>query len=404
MFLVQIIVASQMSIEAFGVFYTHIMIINLSLIPAPGIQLAFAYEAASRQGTAWSRRLAGRAVGLALIFALAWSVLIACLYTGRDWVAGILRLEVDRTLLITLSVALLCLWLPILYGILQGRERFGWLGWAILGNGGGRLAAMVVVLWVVGPHLAWLISGALAGALLACGVAGAPLLFLLGGGLGRLNLWRWYPKAALLAMGPGMVYFMMIVDIFVARARFDESTYGCYSAAGMVGRGLLMFVGPLAAVMFPRLVGGRSDKGLVDKVALASLGVVAVVVVGSLILCQAFVLLPVEEWLSPQAGQWLAERRDSLSSIASMTPPFMVVMGLLALSNVYISHLSAGRQFSRLAWLLVVSLAYALGLACFDFSVEGLLWWMGISNAALLALSWLHSRRAPPLERPQADR
>ena len=394
MFGAQILVGSWMTMEEFGVFYTHIMIVNLSLIPAPGVQTIFAHDAAAMKGERGQRDLASCILGAGGLMALVWTVLVCLILVNMEQVLRTFKLQGEETLWITLLVGLLCLWFPILCGVLQGCQRFGWLGWALLINGAGRFLSMALVLALLGTRIHWLMTGALLGIILACALCLRPVLPVFARGLGRVNLRYWIPRAALMALGPGIIHYMLMVDIFVARSQFEDEISGPYAAASMVGRGLVMFIGPLSAVMFPRLVRDPSGQTLVSKVALASLVVVLVVLAGNLILCGMVVHLPWLAWLPEGVGGWFEVRHASLVDIAHLVPPFMTAMGFLALSNVYVSHLVAHRRFRRLGWLALVPCLYGAGLLLFSFTVEGLLWWLGLSNAVLLILAWYHSRRS----------
>jgi len=52
----------------------------------------------------------------------------------------------------------------------------------------------------------------------------------------------------------GRNIFIMSADSLVVRAYFDGEQTGLYAAAAMIGRALVFFTVPLAAVMFPKIV------------------------------------------------------------------------------------------------------------------------------------------------------
>ena len=56
----------------------------------------------------------------------------------------------------------------------------------------------------------------------------------------------------------------MSVDMVVVQRFFNEKQTGYYAAAGMIGRALIFFVGPIVAVMFPKLVKSHTEQKPTD--------------------------------------------------------------------------------------------------------------------------------------------
>ena len=71
---------------------------------------------------------------------------------------------------------------------------------------------------------------------------------------GNFEAKAWLKRIIPLTLGLGAGQFMLSADMIAARAILPEADSGPYGAAGMIGRGLVVFTGPLAAVMFPKLV------------------------------------------------------------------------------------------------------------------------------------------------------
>ena len=57
---------------------------------------------------------------------------------------------------------------------------------------------------------------------------------------------------------------MMSVDMIVVQRFFDGEQTGYYAAAGMIGRALIFFVGPMVMVMFPKIVRSRAEQKPTD--------------------------------------------------------------------------------------------------------------------------------------------
>lgn len=401
MFAVHLVVAPWFSDGDYSHFYTMVMIVNFSMIPALGLQTVFAHEAAAVRDEAGHRRLAGNTMGILALFTGIWAAAAALIWLGQEWVLSWLRLEDSRGFWVTLCAVLPHFWLPVFCGILQGRQWFGWLGWAIVSNGLGRFLAVVVVLIWLGPQVHWLMVGALVGVVAAVGLAFVPCRGIWARGADRIQWRAWFGRALLFALGPGMVQFMLTVDMIAARGRFEKTVSDDYAMAGVLGRGLFLFVGPIAGVMFPKLVNPSSkDSGpkLVSRTFWATLAIVGLATALSGVVC--WVVAPAVlqsaatiSILPGGAADWLLERDEQILRIARLVPYFFGAMGLLALANVFVNHLVANREFGRVACLLPAPAFYGLGLASLDFSPTSLVLWVGMANAGLLLAAGFLSRR-----------
>src|SRR5260370_14652386 len=76
-------------------------------------------------------------------------------------------------LLVTVTLALVTMWKPVFYGVLQGSQNFLWMGWAAILAGVGRLSAGAVIVNLFG------------------GRAGGNMTRTLGGENGALGLGNW---------------------------------------------------------------------------------------------------------------------------------------------------------------------------------------------------------------------
>ena len=401
MFAVHLVAAPWFSDGDYSHFYTMVMIVNFSMIPALGLQTVFAHEAAAVRDEAGHRRLAGNTMGILALFTGIWAATAALIWLGQERVLSWLQLEDARGFWVTLCAVLPHFWLPVFCGILQGRQWFGWLGWAIVSNGLGRFLAVVVVLIWLGPQVHWLMCGALVGVIAAVGLAVVPCRGIWASGADRIQWRSWFGRALLFALGPGMVQFMLTVDMIAARGRFEKTVSDDYAMAGVLGRGLFLFVGSIAGVMFPKLVNPSSkDSGpkLVSRTFWATLAIVGVATALSGVVCwgAAPAVLQSAATISILPGgvvDWLWEREGQILRVARLVPYFFGAMGLLALANVFVNHLVANREFGKVACLLPAPAFYGLGLASLDFSPTSLVLWVGMANAVLLLAAGFLSRR-----------
>ncbi len=387
--------------NSYSYFFTLMTILNVSMIPSLGLQTVFAHEAAAVGDEAGRRELAGNIVGILALFAGLWVVVFGLVVLGQEWVLAWLKLE-PWGLWVTLCAVLPQFWLPVFCGVLQGKQWFGWLGGAVMFNGLGRFSAVVLVLFLLGPKVPWLMFSALIGLGVAIVLAFMPCRAVLAGGVARIQWRRWCLRALLVALGPGIVQFMCQIDMIVARGKFDEAVSDDYAMARLFGWGLFIFVSPIAGVMFPKLVNQASEGSkakLVSQTFWATLIIVVLVAGGGVAVCwwaaPAFLQsADAASWLPGVAADWLSkDRTEKLLWVAKLMPCFFGAMGLLALANVFVSHLVARREFGKVGCLLPVPAVYGLGLAVFEFSPVSLILWMGVVSAGLLALVYCFSRR-----------
>lgn len=194
---------------------------------------------------------------------------------------------------------------------------------------------------------------------------------------------------------------MLTVDMIAAQSRFEKTVSDDYAMVGVLGRGLFLFVGPIAGGMFPKLVNPLSkDSGpkLVSRTFWATLAIVGLATALSGVVCwgaapavlQSAATISI---LPSSAADWLLEREGQILRIARLAPYFFGAMGLLALANVFVNHLVANREFGKVACLLPAPVVYGLGLIALDFSPTSLILWVGMANAGMLLAAGFLSRR-----------
>lgn len=385
---------------SYGLFLALLGLVNFSMIPAPGLQTIFARQAAAIQNEADHRALIANMIGVLMVLTLLWAGLGMGFFVAKDWALTSLKMEDARALWITLAAILPHLWLPVFFGVLQGRQHFGYLGWAVLSNGLGRFTMLLILFLLFGKSVEWAMTAPLFGASFAVALAAFACrdLFHFGWQTPKWRQWLW--RALCIALGPGMLQFMLSADMLAARVHFDKETSGYYGMSAMVGRGLVMFVSPMAGVMFSKLVSEKSlDKmaKLICTTARITMGIILfAMILGTMI---AFALPTILEWakgaeaISQSFQSTLQTNQELLFELARIVASSLLAMSPLALANVFISHLVAREAFGKIAVLGIIVLGYALGLGGFSFSVPKLILWIGIGNALLLIGAYGLSRR-----------
>ena len=108
----------------YGAFTAMLQLLNLIAIPAIGLQAVFTHKAAEAKTDDDHKRLVREQIAIGIVvFALA-AVAFAWVYFNGNALAASMKLPSLNVLLLTLAAGVFALLLPMVYGVLQGRERF----------------------------------------------------------------------------------------------------------------------------------------------------------------------------------------------------------------------------------------------------------------------------------------
>ena len=297
-----------------------------------------------------------------LICLYVWIAISSLILLNREAILELLKSGKPTVLYVTLLLGLPQLWLPMMLGILQGRQNFAWLGSAAIVNGVGRFAAVGIIVMLLGGQAAGATTGVLIGLTTTCLLAGwhgrQTWLGQSGDSRGNFDAMAWLARIVPLTLGMGAGLFMLSADMIAARAILPEVDSGPYGAAGMIGRGLVAFTAPLAAVMFPKLV-REAARVKSDVLGQAFLGTA---ILGVL----AGIGCTLAAWLLPDIADRfsiLATKKKIITEIASLIPYFIWSMLPLALGNVFVAALLAQERYRAVPWLVGIAVAYGLTLA-----------------------------------------
>jgi O-antigen/teichoic acid export membrane protein len=358
-----------MSREEYGLFVTLLQILNLMMIPALGLQTVFAQRTAAAIEPGQRHDLAKSTRKILLLCLYVWLAIVGAVLLNQAAVLDSLKIDQPTAMHVTLLLGLPQLALPVLLGILQGRQNFAWLGGAAIANGAGRFAAVGVIVALLGGQAAGATTGVLIGLTTACLLAGwhgrQTWLGQAVADRGRFEAKAWLGRIVPLTLGLGAGQFMLSADMIAARAILPPADSGPYGAAGMIGRGLVAFTAPLAAVMFPKLV--REAAGAKSSVlGQAFLGTALLGVL-------AGIGCTLAAWLLPgliDAFPALAAKKKVVTEITPLIPYFIWGMLPLALGNVFVAALMAKEQYRAVPWLVGIALLYGLTLAWLANAVE----------------------------------
>src|SRR5271170_3542501 len=149
MYCVHPIVSRGSPKEEYGVFTTLLQVVTLMGIPAGGLQPVIAQQQAAAITEQQQRVVASefRAVWKAIFFI--W--LAMAVVAGVFWKQALAGLKISNpaALAVTVAIGLAAMWMPLVMGMLQGRQNFLWLGWTNILNGVGRFGLVCFIVLVL---------------------------------------------------------------------------------------------------------------------------------------------------------------------------------------------------------------------------------------------------------------
>jgi hypothetical protein len=157
----------------------------------------------------------------------------------------------------------------------------------------------------------------------------------------------------------------------------------------------MWLVGPLAAVMFPRIVHSTAKSEKSDLMGMVLLGTAV------LAICGALGLWVMGPWVVKLV--WGAQYVEVASKVL---PWYAGAMVPLSLANVLLSNLLARSSFRVVPAAVVVAVAYGFALTRFHSSQIAVLQTLGVFSLVFLAVcAWYtfhHSKSSTPEQRPVA--
>ena len=346
-----------MTSAEYDVFGTFLQILNLMLIPALGLQTVFSQQTARVTRPEDERLLAATVRVVSLWVFIIW-LLFALVTAGlQPYLVKTLKITNVWGLWLTVFTGLPMLWMPIAQGVLQGRQNFLWLGFTSITNGCGRFLAVLALLLLLHGMASAAMAAACFGMFVGLAIAASQTRDVWAATGTGFDGRAWIKQIIPLTLALGSSQFLGSADMIMVQS-FFASTKG-YTAAGTVGRGLVLFTGPIALVMFPKIV--RSAVRLEKTNVLAqTLVATAVIGAGAAFFCTLF----------PGIFVWLMKNKEQVS-LAPLIPWFTWCVIPLTLSNVLITNLIARSDFRAVPWLALVAASYGVTLFAFGSHRSG---------------------------------
>ncbi len=358
----------------------------LTLVPAIPLQMVFARWTAKALALNRPGQVASLLrIGLIGLF-LAWLPIGVSSVVFGSHIKWILRLDDWVSVVLTAISVLTALFYPLVLGVLQGSQRFLWFGLGQIVAGAGRFSIALLLVLTVFSSLRGIMIGVLVGYLLALIVTGwgAKDYFCMRGQ--HVN-WRKFASETLpIVFAFAGFQFLFSADVIFLKAKADPTEMAYYSAAGVLARGLVWFVGPMAAVMFPKVVHFtvKSEKTRLLEVTLA--------LTFSLAAVGAVVLYTVGQFVVA-----LVYKSSYCERTLALLPMYLIGMTILSLVNVLVNNLVASGRYAFVVPLLGLCGVYAYLLDIVGNRMEQVLKILiGVGLVALLicgSFTWLDKGR-----------
>ena len=352
MYAVHPVIAGHVPTDEYGVFTTLLQVVSMMGIPAAGLAPVFAQQAAAAVTAAEQRAVISTFHGVCRAIFFIWLTMAVTLAIFWKQALAGLQMNNPAALAATVGVGLAAMLMPVMSGILQGRQNFIWLGWINVIMAVGRFGMICLAVLAFGAWAAGAITGVLIGMALAILVAAWQMRDAWGAEKTEVNWREWLARVVPLTLGLGVATFMLSADMIFVKHYFPKGQVGYYAAAGMIGRALIYFTAPLTMVMFPKIAhsAARSQKTDVLKLTLGATALAgAVAAIG----CTLF------PWLPLQAAMY---GKSFLEISTPLVPWFAWCMLPLTLSGVLINSLMARAKFSAVPWLVLVAIGYGVAL------------------------------------------
>ncbi|MDG1891953.1 MAG: hypothetical protein P8L18_11640 [Verrucomicrobiota bacterium] len=378
----------------YGLFIALLGILNLLMVMTPGIQTVFTYEAAAVSTQRENQLMSGYAIGVIKYSFIFWCCLLLLALVFYREIFRFYKMDNPWPFVVTLMVGLLQLWLPVFLGILQGMQRFYWFGLCLLANGGGRVVAALVLVYILGSTAQAVMLGVLTGVLVSLATAFFCVRIYLKKSDHIPCDWPfWLRRALPLALAPIAFQMMMTADMIFFRSLMSLEDSDYYGIAGMLGRGMVMLLGPLAGVMFPKLIKSHRE-GQANMLLIRTL-------MGTFIIGGATLLLMLGmawgwqsfaenlrgfsgDGLLAKVAERILAKEDGLTFSMGLLPWFAAGMMFLSLSQVLITNLLAYRKYRALTAPFLIVLAYVVSLAYLPQNGQDLVQLILLFNLLLL--------------------
>jgi O-antigen/teichoic acid export membrane protein len=354
----------------FGVF-----LIAAMFIPSMPLQMVLAQQTAQALALRREHEVSGmiRAAWLGTFAVWLIGAVVVLLFQGS--ILAHMKITNPAALWLALPVLLFTTWLPMFYGVLQGQQNFLWMGWSMIANGIGRVGFAAFAVLAFHFYASGMVTGMLGGLAAALVLAIWPTRKLWLQSVVPFD-WRLLLRQILpLTLGFGVYQFLLTADTMVVKWNFTPAVAAFYLSAGTLARASTWLVGPLATVMFPKLVHAKARAEKTDLLGVVLLGTLLFAAAGATGL-----------WV---LGPWVVKIVFTPAFVKDATellPWYAWAVVPLALANVLLNHLLAHSHFKVVPALCVLAVGYGIAITHFNATPVMVIKVLGMGNLALLAV------------------
>ena len=329
-----------------------VLLMVVACLPNLPLQMVFAQQTAQALAKGRERQLASMLRLSWLWTFIIWAVAAAFVFAYKGQIVQHWQLPNAACLLMTLPMLLASVWMPMFYGVLQGRQDFFWIGWSTISNGSLRLFGADALVWALSLGGA---TGMMGGALLGTAVAAG------------IGIWRSRDLLALpaekfdakellrqivpLILGFGACQFLFTSDTMFAKAYFSGDAMKPYALAGTLSRALLWLVLPLATVMFPKIVASTLHGKKSNLFGLAVLGTAVLSTCGMIGL-----------WVTGHIIVRIMGKESDVAGTTALIPWYAGAMIPLAMANILVNDLLARSKFTVVPFMILIAIAYGFAM------------------------------------------
>ena len=322
-------------------------------IPAAGLQAVFAQLASGAVDIDRQRQLRATIRTVLLVVVAAWASVACGAWIGRSRLLATFQIANPWALAFTLGTVLIGLVYPVFAGLLQGGQKFLWLGNAAITSGAGRLLGVTLAVVVLGHLAAGAMAGVMLGSLAALTMTVTTSRSVWWGPSVASRDWSWVRPCLALTLGLAAGNVMLAADSTFVQSAFTGQERAFYVAAGKVGRALVFLTMPLALVLFPRVAKSAATGQPTAALQLA-LGATLGTGLAAALFGSAFPRLTI---------QVLYFGNPVFLPAAELVPLFCWCMLPLTAAYTLVNNILARKRFAAVPWLLLVAIGYAVTLA-----------------------------------------
>ena len=182
-------------------------------------------------------------------------------------------------------------------------------------------------------------------------------------------------QVAPLTLGFAAYQFLLTADTMFVKAYFSGDDCAYYVSAGTLSRSAMWLAGPLAAVMFPKIVHAKAKAEKSDLLGIVLIGTVILAASGATGL-----------WV---LGPWVVKfmfKPSYVQAASVLLPWYAWAVVPLSVANVLLNNLLARSLFKVVPALCVLVVFYVLALTRFHETPVMVIKTLGVCNVLLLAV------------------